>query len=206
MNDTQKASVTQKLMARVEDNLQVLQTYKNNPQNFVEAVDLISGQVKQGHHLFLCGNGGSATTAAHMINDLIGHMHYDRPPIRALSLNENTSNITMIGNDYGFEFVFSKQLEAMADPGDVLLAISTSGNSANVVKAAEAAHQMGIKVVGFTNQKGGKLAGLCDVWLPAPTLDVLTCEDFQVMQFHALCLGIEEVLFSSYPGWGMYKK
>lgn len=133
----------------------------------VEAARSVGICLKNGGKVLIFGNGGSAADAQHMAAEMIGRMLIERRPLPAIALTTDSSNLTAIGNDYGFEFVFLKQVQALAKPEDVLIAISTSGNSKNVLLALEAARQVGCKIIGLTGGAGGKLKALSDVFLTA---------------------------------------
>lgn len=136
---------------------------ENNVEGIIEACSLISKSIKAGHKLMICGNGGSAADAQHMAAEMIGRMLVERNPLPALALTTDTSNITAIANDYSYEAIFEKQVQGLGQKGDVLLAISTSGNSKNVVKAVEAAKSKGIATISVTGGSGGALKSLCDL-------------------------------------------
>jgi D-sedoheptulose 7-phosphate isomerase len=143
----------------------VLERFRNDAANLhaVErAGELMVVSLKNGGKLISCGNGGSMCDAMHFAEELTGKFRDDRAPIAAVSISD-PSHLTCVGNDHGFDQVFARFVQAHGRTGDVLLAISTSGNSANVIKAAEVARQRGVKVVGLTGKDGGKLAALCDV-------------------------------------------
>lgn len=123
--------------------------------------------LENGHKVISCGNGGSMCDAMHFAEELSGRFREDRKPYAAISISD-PSHLSCVGNDYGYDFVFSRYIEALAKPGDVLLAISTSGNSENVLKAVEAAKAKQMKVVGLTGKNGGKIAPLCDIEIRAP--------------------------------------
>ena len=144
---------------------QVLENFMRNRGNFEkleEAGLLMANSVKNGGKIISCGNGGSMCDAMHFAEELTGRYRNDRPSIPAISISD-PSHISCVANDYGYDFVFSRYLEGVGNHGDVLLAISTSGNSANILKAAETAKLKGIWVVGLTGKSGGKLAQLCDI-------------------------------------------
>ncbi len=143
----------------------VLEQFRSDSRNLTaiqQAGDLMLGALQNGGKLISCGNGGSMCDAMHFAEELTGKFRNDRPPIAAISISDS-SHLTCVGNDHGFEQVFSRFVQAHGRKGDVLLAISTSGNSPNVVRAAEVAKAQGVKVVGLTGKDGGKLAMLCDV-------------------------------------------
>ncbi len=148
----------------------ILTQFLNNDSNF-EAIEkagrLMVEAVKNDGKILSCGNGGSMCDAMHFAEELTGKYRNDRPAIGAISMSD-VSHMACVGNDYGYDHVFSRYLEAVGRKGDVLLAISSSGNSVNVIKAMEVARQKGIKIVGLTGKDGGKMAGLCDVEIRAP--------------------------------------
>jgi D-sedoheptulose 7-phosphate isomerase len=148
----------------------VLNEFLANDQNFknIEAAgDLMVQALKNGKKIISCGNGGSLCDAMHFAEELTGRYRDDRKPLAAISISD-ASHMACVGNDYGYEFVFSRYLEAIGNEGDVLLGISTSGNSKNVLNAIEVAKNKGIKIVGLTGKDGGKMNGLCDVEIRAP--------------------------------------
>jgi len=134
-----------------------------NLDSVVKACELIAQSVNSGRKLMICGNGGSAADAQHMAAEMVGRMLIERNPLPAISLTTDTSNLTAIANDYSFDVVFEKQVQGLGREGDTLLAISTSGNSKNVLRAVEAAKTKGIRVVSLTGGTGGKLKELSDI-------------------------------------------
>jgi D-sedoheptulose 7-phosphate isomerase len=148
----------------------VLAQFLSNEKNF-EAIEkagqLMVDSIKAEGKILSCGNGGSMCDAMHFAEELTGKYRNDRPAIAAISISD-ASHIACVGNDFGYDFVFSRYLEAVGRKGDVLLAISSSGNSVNVIKAMEVAQTKGIKIVGLTGKDGGKMASLCDVEIRAP--------------------------------------
>ena len=152
------------------DAQQVLSDFIYNEYNWIafeKAGLLMTDAIKNNHIIFSCGNGGSMCDAMHFAEELSGRFRLDRPALPAIAISD-ASHITCVGNDYGFDYVFSRYLEGIAKTGDVLLAISTSGNSKNVVNAALTAKSKGMKVVALTGKDGGRLATLCDVELRIP--------------------------------------
>ena len=158
------------------------------------AVDVISSSLAAGGQLFTAGNGGSAADAQHIAAELTGRFWRDRRPLRAMALHANTSALTAIGNDYGFEQVFARELAAHARPGDVLLAISTSGNSANILRAIQAARQSKVKVIGLTGDSGGAMRMACDLCLCVPSKSTPRIQEMHIMIYHAICELLEERL------------
>jgi D-sedoheptulose 7-phosphate isomerase len=156
--------------------------------------------VEGGGTVFFCGNGGSAADAQHLAAELAGRYFIDRPSLPAVALTTNTSSLTAIGNDYGFDQVFSRQLESLGTRGDVLVAITTSGKSANVVRAVRAARRLGMCVIGFTGAKGIEFAALCDVALITPHASTPRIQEGHVAMGHALCELVERALFGARRG------
>ncbi len=152
-----------------------------------------SAVLKNGGHLFFCGNGGSAADAQHIAAELVGRFLKERKPLAATALSCNTSTMTAVGNDYGYDVIFSRQIEGLAKKGDVLFAISTSGNSKNVVLAVMAAKSMGVKTVGITGSKGGQLAQLCDVCINVPSDHTPRIQEMHIAVGHMVCEIIDEV-------------
>lgn len=140
-----------------------------------------------GSKVLFAGNGGSAADAQHLAAELVGHFRVERQPLAAFALTTDTSALTAIGNDYGYEHVFARQVLALAHAGDVLVAISTSGNSPNVLLAAEAAKSRGASVIGLTGQGGGKLKPLCDICLCVPSTSTPHIQEAHITLGHILC-------------------
>lgn len=168
-------------------------------QEIVEAGRIMADRVAAGGKIMFCGNGGSAADAQHLAAELVGRFEHERAPIGAIALHANSSALTAIGNDYGYEDTFLRPLQALGRSGDVLVAISTSGNSANVIKAADAARAMGIVVIGLTGQTGGELAGHCDLLLAAPSRNTARIQEAHILMGHLLC-EIVELAVLGQPG------
>ena len=160
-------SVIQSHFKEAHETLTVFVNNENNFRAIERAAGLFTDSLKQGGKAISCGNGGSMCDAMHFAEELTGRYRDNRPAIAAIAISD-PSFITCTGNDYGFDFIFSRFIEGVGKKGDVLLAISTSGNSANVIKAAEAARALGMKVVALTGKDGGKLKDICDVEIRAP--------------------------------------
>lgn len=161
-----------------------------------EAAGLAEACLASGKRLLVFGNGGSAADAQHFAAELVGRFEQDRRPLPAIALTVDTSLLTAVGNDHGFEEIFSRQVEALGGPGDVLVAISTSGNSPNVVHAAEVGREMGCRVIGFTGQDGGRLAKCVDVLIAAPSKRVARVQEIHELCLHALAAWLERRLCS----------
>jgi D-sedoheptulose 7-phosphate isomerase len=159
-----------------------------------EAVEVIYKSLAAGGQLLVAGNGGSAADAQHIVAELTGRFMRERRPFRALALHANTSALTAIGNDYGFEHVFAREVTAHGRAGDVLLAISTSGNSGNILKAIEAARNIKMHVIGMTGETGGKMREVCDPCLRIPSKSTARIQEMHITIGHAICELLEERL------------
>lgn len=150
---------------------------------------------RQGGKVLFCGNGGSAADAQHLATELSGRFYFDRPPLFSEALNANTAFITAVGNDYGFDEIFARMARASGREGDVLFALSTSGNSTNVVKALVAAKEIGMKTVGMTGAKGGEMLDKCDWLIRIPSDDTPRIQECHMMIGHLICELVEEGMF-----------
>jgi len=159
------------------------------------AAELMIACLGAGGTVFFCGNGGSAADSQHFAAELAGRYLIDRPSLPAVALTTNTSSLTAIGNDFGFDQVFERQLESLGSPGDVLVAITTSGRSANVRRAVMTAHRLGMVVVGFTGQPGREFAAQCDVALVTPHSATPRIQEGHLAMGHALCELVERGMF-----------
>ena len=163
----------------------------------LKAVDILVSAYKDGNKLLLCGNGGSAADCQHIATELMIRLshHIQRPALPAIALTTDTSNLTAGGNDIGFENVFARNVEGLGNRGDVLLAISTSGNSPNVVKAVEMAHSKGMIVFGFLGGNGGKLKSVVDLPLVVPSSNTQRIQEGHITIAHIICELVEDKLF-----------
>lgn len=151
--------------------------------------------LRNGGKVLLCGNGGSAADAQHLAAELVGRFKMERRALPSMALPVNASTITAIGNDYGYEYVFARQVAAFGHEGDVLVAISTSGTSPNVVRAVEAARERGMVSLGLTGASGGALLSLCDVTIAVPSEDVARIQEAHITVGHIWCEIVERALF-----------
>jgi D-sedoheptulose 7-phosphate isomerase len=164
----------------------------------VRGIELLVDTLRGGGKVLSCGNGGSAADAQHFAAELVNRFERERPPLAAIALSTDTSALTSIANDYAYQQVFSKPLRAFGKRGDALLAISTSGNSANVIDAVHAAHELGIRVIALTGNGGGKMAALVrddDVHLCVPHKITARIQEVHLLCIHCLCDGIDTLLF-----------
>ena len=158
-------------------------------------VDCCIHALQTGHKIFFCGNGGSSADAQHLAAELSGRYYYDRPPLFAEALNVNMAYITAVGNDYGYDMVFARAIQAKGRSGDVLFAISTSGHSKNVINAVEAARTLQVHTVALTGIHGGLLAPMCDFALKIPSSDTPRIQECHMLIGHTICEMIEERIF-----------
>lgn len=159
------------------------------------AAELMIVALRDGGKIHFCGNGGSAADAQHLAAELSGRFYYDRPPLNAEALHCNSSYLTAVANDYGYDEVYARLLRGTAHAGDVLVALSTSGNSANILNACRAAREMGVRVVGLTGTTGGKMAEYCDVLLNVPSADTPRIQESHILLGHILCEVVEMEIF-----------
>ncbi|MBI3987229.1 MAG: D-sedoheptulose 7-phosphate isomerase [Lentisphaerae bacterium] len=146
--------------------------------------------------VLIAGNGGSAADAQHWAGELVARFYFDRPALSAIALSTNTSILTAIGNDSGYEMVFARQVEAYGRAGDLFMGISTSGNAGNVIKALETARAGGLFTVGFTGKTGGRMAVLCDICIKAPAEDTPRIQEIHALLGHVICAAVESTLFA----------
>jgi D-sedoheptulose 7-phosphate isomerase len=148
--------------------------------------------------LLLAGNGGSAADAQHIAAELVNRFGFDRPGLNAIALTTDTSIITSIGNDSGFDQVFARQINALGSEGDIFIALSTSGNSANLIEALKMCRAKKILTIGLTGETGGKMADLCDICIRVPSGDTPRIQEVHILIGHIICSIVEEELFGSY--------
>ncbi len=160
-----------------------------------KVAELCTKALQCGGKIWFCGNGGSAADAQHLAAELSGRFYMDRKPLPAEALHVNTSFLTAVANDYGYEQTYARMICGSARKGDVLFAISTSGNSLNILKAIEQANAMGVSVIGFTGESGGKMKDCCDVLLNVPSTDTPRIQEAHIMIGHVVCEMIENNLF-----------
>ena len=167
---------------------------ESNIQKIVDAGEVLTDSINTGGKILSCGNGGSMCDAMHFAEELTGRFREDRKAIPAISISD-ASHISCVGNDYGYDSIFSRYIEALGQKGDVLLAISTSGNSKNVLKAVEAAKEKGMKVIALTGKTGGELANTCDVEIRAPHSEYADrAQEIHIKVIHSLIHYVEENL------------
>jgi D-sedoheptulose 7-phosphate isomerase len=178
----------------LRDHLEVFQSLSGLAVETVRAAELVADALRSGRKLMLCGNGGSAADSQHIAAEMAGRFVKDRRPLAAVALSTDTSTMTCIANDYTFDEVFSRQVAGLGLRGDCLLAISTSGNSRNVIRAAEVAKSGGVRVIGLLGKGGGALRDLCDVAIVVPSQTTARIQEAHIFVGHTLCAIVEEAL------------
>ncbi|OGT47450.1 MAG: phosphoheptose isomerase [Gammaproteobacteria bacterium RIFCSPHIGHO2_12_FULL_41_20] len=167
----------------------------------LETIELVAKQcaqaLRQGKKIFFVGNGGSAADSQHLAAELVSRLRYDRPGLAAIALTTDTSALTAIGNDYAYEQVFSRQIEAIGQSGDVLIGITTSGKSPNILKALEAARAKGMVAIGFTGLRAPLLVERCDIVLNVPATEIPKIQECHITFGHVICALIEEEIYGA---------
>ena len=190
---------THRILAHFQESAELkLKSGQLLAQPISQAIELMFNALSNGNKILACGNGGSAGDAQHFAAELVGRFERERFPLPAISLSTDTSIITAVGNDYSFNEIFSKQVQALGQAGDILLAISTSGNSANVLSAAEAALEREMRVVALTGKDGGKLGALlteADVHINVQHARTARIQEVHLVAIHSICDGIDVALF-----------
>lgn len=190
---------TQRILAHFQDSAELkMQSAPLLAPFIAQAIDLMFGALSNGNKILACGNGGSAADCQHFAAELVGRFERERFPLPAIALTTDTSIITAVGNDYSYKEIFSKQVQAFGQEGDVLLAISTSGNSENVLVAVEAALERGMRIVAFTGKDGGRLGKMltdADVHINVPHNRTARIQEVHLCAIHCICDGIDVALF-----------
>jgi len=190
-----KRVIKQSIEASIDTKAKIL-----NDEALIQVIDEVSRYAvalyQRGNKVLLAGNGGSAADAQHIAAELVGRYGFDRPSIPALALTTDSSNVTAIGNDYGYDQIFSRQLEGMGVEGDLFIGISTSGNSANLIKACEVAKAKGIRSVALVGKDGGKMAQIANDAIIVPSNDTPRIQEAHILIGHIFCDIIEQSLFS----------
>jgi D-sedoheptulose 7-phosphate isomerase len=180
--------------AALQEHLVLFNTLNSIAPQIEQAAELMVSCLKAGNKIMLCGNGGSAADSQHIAAELTGRFVNDRPALAGLALSTDSSALTCIGNDYGFADVFVRQVEGLGKPGDVLIAITTSGNSKNILKAIDAANAMGITTIGWLGRDGGKAAKTCQHAIIVPSQTTARIQEAHIFIGHNLCAMIEKAL------------
>jgi D-sedoheptulose 7-phosphate isomerase len=189
----------EKIVKAFEESVSVKQEFiKENLDMVVEVSKLLSETFNRGNKLILFGNGGSATDASHIAGEFVNRLKKERPGLPAIALNTDVAVLTSIANDYDYSEIFSRQIKVFADEGDVAIAISTSGNSPNVLKGVDAAKKKKLKIIAFTGVKGDKLAARADYAFIVPSSNTPRIQETHITLGHVLCQMVEEILFEAH--------
>jgi D-sedoheptulose 7-phosphate isomerase len=192
---TKEQMMKQTIEREFQLHLETIQAVMNNMEADLEkAATLVVEVLKRGNKVLLCGNGGSAADAQHIAAELVGRYKIERRGLPAIALTTDTSALTAIGNDYGYKRIFDRQVEALVNEGDLLIGISTSGDSLNVLSALLLAKDMGAKTLGFTGKGGGKMNYACDVNLVVPSDDTPRIQEMHILFGHIICQIIDDEL------------
>lgn len=186
--------MNKKIIRYIDESIQTKEKLKDQASLIEKAADLIVTSIKEGGKLILFGNGGSAADAQHIAAEFVGKFITDRKALPAISLTVNTSSLTAIGNDFGYEHVFSRQIEAMGKKGDVVIAISTSGNSTNVIEAVKLAKKNNLITIGLTGQNGGMLSSIADLVIKVPSDNTQNIQESHIMIGHVIVDLVESKL------------
>ena len=191
-------NINPRISQSITDSIAVKQAILNNPEflgRIQQAAAMMVDSLRNGGKIHFCGNGGSAADAQHLAAELSGRFYFDRPPLNAEALHCNTSYLTAVGNDYGYDHIFSRLLRGTAKAGDVIVGISTSGNSKNILLAFEAAKEMGVKVIAMTGETGGTMKYLADILLNVASKDTPRIQESHIMIGHIICELVESAMF-----------
>ena len=186
------------ILREIQESIDAKERLKLFTPTIAQAAGQIIERLRAGGKIIVCGNGGSAADAQHMAVELVGRFEAERRAIPCLAITTNSSNLTAIANDYEFDRVFERQVEALAVKGDVVIGISTSGNSRNVVRAMEAANTRGALTIGLTGEQGGRLAEVTNICLKAPSLRTCRIQECHLIILHILCLEIEKAILKTW--------
>jgi len=160
-----------------------------------EAAAICSKSLKKGNKIIFAGNGGSAADAQHLAGELVNKFCFERPGLAAIAITTDTSVITSISNDYGFDKLFARQIEAIGKKGDVLVSLSTSGNSVNIIEGIKEARKAGIIAIGLTGKSGGRMSRLCDITIKVPSDETPRIQEAHILIGHIICSSVENILF-----------
>lgn len=182
----------------IEDSIAAKQTILGDPDMLAhihQAAQVVISALRSGHRVLWCGNGGSAADAQHLAAELSGRFYYDRPPLNSEALHCNTSYLTAVANDYGYDLIYARMIDGACKPGDVLIGLSTSGNSQNILNAFAKARETGVTTIALTGQTGGRMRELADILLNVPSSDTPRIQESHIMLGHIICEIVESTLF-----------
>ncbi len=189
----------QKIKNIIQSSVDVKLSILSNPSllsQVEQVISIVTQAFANGNKVLFCGNGGSAADAQHLAAEFSGRFYFDRAPLPSEALHCNSSYLTAVANDYGYDLVYSRIVKGSGKPGDVLIALSTSGNSVNIINALNEATNIGMVTVGFTGESGGKMKGLCNYLINVPSSDTPRIQESHIMIGHIVCEVVEENLFA----------
>ena len=189
--------LVQKQLAQSITTMQAVLNDQHITETIVTIGELTAHAMRAGHKLLVAGNGGSAADAQHLVAEFVVRLTVNRPALRAIALTTDTSILTAAGNDFGYDSVFSRQIEALGQPGDVFLGISTSGNSKNILNALHQAKKIGVTTIGFTGNDGGQMRTLCDHTIIIPSTVTMNIQESHLALEHIFCMLVECFYFKS---------
>ena len=182
------------ILQELNEHLETVQNLINNTtEDIKQGCKLITETINNGNFVYLAGNGGSAADAQHIAAELTGRFIKERKPLPGLALTTDTSALTAIANDYGYNLTFSRQLEAFAKPGDLFIAISTSGNSKSILNALKVAKETGCKTIGLSGRGGGVMSELCDVSIVVPSVVTARIQEMHILVGHIFCKAVDDL-------------
>jgi D-sedoheptulose 7-phosphate isomerase len=187
--------LVQKQLAQSIATMQAVLADEKISDTLVTIAELTAHAMHSGHKLLVAGNGGSAADAQHLVAEFVVRLTADRPALRAIALTTDTSILTAAGNDYGFDHLFARQVEALGQPGDIFLGISTSGNSKNILQALHQAKKIGVTTIGFSGAGGGKMRDLCDHIITIPSSVTMNIQESHLALEHIFCMLVERCIF-----------
>jgi len=185
------------VIGQIEESIHLKEYLNKEVQNLIKIAAQLIQALKNGNKILLCGNGGSAADAQHIAAELAGRFNYDRDSLPAIALTVNTSSLTAIANDYGYDMVFAKQVQGLVRKGDIVIAISAGGNSPNVLLAIEEAKKKEAITIGFTGKQGGRLKELADYVIHVPSNTTARIQEIHIFVGHVICSLVEELLFGN---------
>ncbi|MDH6308283.1 D-sedoheptulose 7-phosphate isomerase [Dysgonomonas sp. PFB1-18] len=186
------------IVKHIQDSISVKEKILSDPDLLTvikDAAVLVTEAYKRGNKTLLAGNGGSAADAQHIAGEFVSRFYFDRPGIPSIALSTDTSIMTAIGNDYGFDKLFERQIQAQGVEGDVFIGITTSGNSQNILQALDACRSKGVKSIILTGQTGGAVANACDICIKVPSVETPRIQESHILIGHIICCIVEEALF-----------
>lgn len=197
-NQINKIAILELIQQRIAEHMLLVERlYANHGTQLMQAANLMAYALKTGHKILFCGNGGSAADAQHLAAEFVGRFELERGGMPAIALTTDTSILTAVSNDYGFEQVFARQVQALGQREDILFAFSTSGNSPNVLAAIQVARGKGVTCIGFTGYTGGKMATECDICIAVDSKVTARTQEVHILMGHILCEILDGVLMDN---------